>query len=401
MRYARVALIVALVLVFLAGTVTAMARGWFSSPQMAAQVTSGLEQLYGGPVQLSSVDIGFRGSSLHSLKLYEVGGKPGVDAPWASIPNVATDVSAWGILRGTAKPTYLDISGADITLRFDRQGHLLTTLPGGAGSAQGLPEMRLTEGRLTLRQEGHPDLVINGIKAKLAFADKEITLNGTTEDTQWGHWDVDGSLEKGTNTSSVHMKTDHVHLSEEMLTGLPFISPVVWEQVRAGGDSSVDFTLHYEPGADKTHYRIALDAEKTALFIPSIDLHAEQAHGQVLIEDAAVTLTKVQGETAGGILGTSGLLDFRDTPTRLTFHIDAQNLNLAELPRKWHLPPQIGGRLAGHADLVVSIEDGKPHTTGTGKGEVTQASVVGLHAQPIRLKLTANESGFHFSPQEP
>jgi hypothetical protein len=284
-----------------------------------------------------------------------------------------------------------------LTLRFSREGHLLTRLPRRDCGARPLPLIVLEDGQVTIQQEGHPDLIVDGIQATLLPDEELLRLAGTVTDERWGRWTLEGNLNPVTAVGSGTLKTTHIHLTEPMLQDLPFVSPNVWVQLQADGESPVELTLRYDPAAPALHYRVALEPENTRLHVTAIDLHADQARGKVVIEDGVVHLSDVQGRTAEGTIQANGVLNFRSHPTQLQFDVTAQHLDLRQLPRKWPLPPTVDGRLSGQADLVVTVANGKAHTTGDGKGEITEARLLGLHARAIRLKMHADGERFHFT----
>jgi hypothetical protein len=395
MRRARHLLFVLLVLGLVAGVVALVGCQYLSSPEAAARVAASLEEAYGGPVQLARVDLGFGATTLHGLRLGEVRYDPGQPA-WASADEVVADVSAMGLVSGHASPRRLTLRRPVLTLRFDREGHLLTRLPRRDRGARPLPTVVLEDGQVTIQQEGHPDLVVNGIQATLSPDDDVLVLAGTVDDDHWGHWTLAGNLDPVTAVGSGTLRTTQIHLTEPMLRDLPFVSPNVWVQFQADGDSPVELTLRYDPAGPAVHYRVALEPEHTRLHVTAIDLRAEEARGKVVIEDGVVHLTDVQGRTAEGTIQTNGILNFRSQPTKLQFDITAQRLDLRQLPHKWPLPPAVDGRLSGEADLLVTVINGKAHTTGDGKGEVTEARLLGLHARAIPLKLHADGERFHF-----
>jgi hypothetical protein len=395
MRRARHLLFALLGLVLVAGVVALVGCHYLSSPEAAARVAASLEEAYGGPVQLARVDLGFGSTTLYGLRLGEVGDDPGQPA-WASADEVVADVSAMGLVSGHASPRRLTLRRPVLTLRFNREGHLLTRLPRRDCGARPLPTIVLEDGQVTIQQEGHPDLVVNGIQATLAPDDDALVLAGTVDDDHWGHWTLVGNLNPVTAAGSGTLRTTQIHLTEPMLRDLPFVSPNVWVQFQADGDSPVELTLRYDPAGPAFHYRVALEPEHTRLHVAAIDLHAEEAHGKVVIEDGVVHLTDVQGRTAEGTIQTNGVLNFRSQPAKLQFGITAQRLDLRQLPHKWPLPPAVDGRLSGEADLLVTVVNGKAHTTGDGKGEITEARLLGLHARVIPLKLHADGERFHF-----
>jgi hypothetical protein len=389
-----------LVLLLVAGVVALVGCHYLSSPQAAARVAASLEDAFGGPVQLTHVDLGFDSTVLHGLRLGEVGDDPDQPA-WATADEVVADISAMGLVSGRIAPRRLTVRRPKLTLRFNREGHLLTRLPRRDCGARPLPAIVLENGQVTIQQEGHPDLVVDGIQATLSPEDDVLVLAGTVADEHWGSWTLEGNLNPVTAVGSGTLRTTHIHLTEPMLRDLPFVSPNVWVQFQADGESPVELTLRYDPAGPALHYRVALEPENTRLHVTAIDLHADQAHGKVLIEDGVVHLTDVQGHTAEGTLQTNGLLNFRSHPTKLQFDLTAHRLELRQLPHKWPLPPTVDGRLSGAANLVVTVVNGKAHTTGDGKGEITEARLLGLHARAIGLKLHADGERFHFMVGRP
>jgi hypothetical protein len=399
MRRARLGLLVVLVLVLLGGVAYAVLRYYLASPQVTAQVQHRLEALYGAPVEVSRAEIGWHGSALHGLKLYEAGASRD-QAPWATVDTVKADVSAPGLAQGREQPQHLELIGAALTLRFDAQGRLLTRLPSPKGKATALPEIDLRDSQLTLAQEGKPDLVLHGITAKVQSQDGQLVLSGSLQDPHWGRWDLGGRFDQKSGEATGTVKTDHIHLTMPELQALPFIGAGVWAAVRAEGDTPVELTLSHDGKSQAVHYRVALRPVNATVDVTSIDLHADQASGSVWIADRVVRLKDVQGKTADGVLRlTDGVLDFSKAPNRLTFDLAADGLLLKQLPKKWKLPPQLSGRLKGEAHLVVTIRDGKAHTSGDGQGVITDARVAGFKAEPITLRLHSDEGGFHFTQQ--
>jgi translocation and assembly module TamB len=369
-----------------------------ASQHVAGLIASRLQAAYGGMVQVASADISVLGeSTLHDVQLFESGENSSA-SPWVVIEDVQADVSVWSLLGGEAMPRNVTLVGAVLSLRFDSAGRLVTRLPKLEGKGETLPTVRIEQGKLTLQQEGRPDLVIAGLRATGQTDGEELVLNGTAADPYWGDWDLRGTFHLRTGVSSVTLTTRRVHITQAMLDRLPFVPAKVWQQVQCEGDSPVELTVSYEPQNLKVHYRILLELEATKVDITSIDLHADQTHGKVVVEDEVVRLTDVQGRTADGVLQTSGLLDFRSPSYRLNFSVRAERLDLSKLPKSWHLPRQLNGRLAGDANLQVVIEDGTPHPHGKGKGSITGARIGRIRVKkPIELFMDADGEKFYFN----
>jgi translocation and assembly module TamB len=400
MRRVRLGVLVVLVLLLVAGAGVLALRNYLSSARVAAQVTAGLEEQYGAPVKIGNAEVGLRASSVRHLELFEEGAAPGA-APWATFDDVRADVSLLSLVRGSDKVRDLDVSGAALTLRFDTEGHLRTRLPARKGKAVTLPDIRLHHSRVTIDQEGRPPFAMDSIEAEIHSREGKLVLTGTVQDPRWGNWDLDGSLDPAGGPSSGTLRSAGVHVTQKMLEDLPFVGASVWQQVQAEGDTPVVFTLSYEPDLQRVHYRVALDPQNARVHVAAIDLSADRASGKVTIEDAAVRLEKVRGHTADGTIATDALLDFTGTADRLTFTINAEGLDLAQLPRKWKLPSQLQGHLTGKADLVVTIRDGQVRTSGEGQGKITDARVMGFKSRPIQLRLYSDDDGIHFSKPQP
>src|SRR5205823_3358448 len=144
----------------------------------------------------------------------------------------------------------------------------------------------------------------------------------------------------------------------------------IWQQVKAEGDTAIACAVSYDPAAERAHYHIELEPRAAKVDVPSIELHADHGRGKILLEDAIITIADLEGRTADGEIKAVGKLNFEHTPAQLDFKVDASKLDLDKVPKSWGLP-QFGGRLSGHADLQVSVIDGKIHTNGSGQGMIT------------------------------
>ncbi len=395
MRRARLGLLLVVALLLAAGLAVAVVHHCLSSPQVAARVTQSLEAQYGAPAEVGQAEIGLQESSLHGLKLYEVGASRS-DTPWVTVDGVRADVSALGLAAGQDHPTQVTLTGAAVTLRYDAAGHLLTRLPSPQGKAAVLPEVTIRDSRLTIRQEGRPDFVVSGVNARVERKDGTLLLTGDLHDPHWGHWELGASYATESGSASATVKNAGIHLGMQELRDLPFIGANVWQQVQVEGDTPVELNLRND-ATGSVHCRVALQPTNTAVYVNSIDLHADRASGNVVIDDRVVRLKGVKGRTADGDLGLDAVLDFRLNPNRLTFHIDADGLALKDLPKKWRIPSHLSGRLSGHADLVVTLIAGKAYTAGDGDGEVTDIRIVGVRHRPVGLHLHADERGFHYT----
>jgi hypothetical protein len=401
MRPVRLVLLIVFVLGVVGLLAGAVARTYLTSPDAAARASAVLSKTYGAPVRVGSADIDFDATTLCGVSVFEADAGPD-DPPWAVARVVRADVSLWELIGGSAMPREVHLKQAQVTLRFDEAGRLLTHLP-RRKSGERLPTIHITDARVTLKQIGRDDLVAHGIDAVLAPEDGELHLTGRGADPRWGVWDLGGGLDPVHGVSWLSARsTQSVTLDAETLRGLPFVSPRVWHAIRAEGESPVDLAVRYDPNVGRVQYRVALDPRKTELHIIPIDLDATEAHGRVVIENGLVTLQDVYGRTSDGELQLDGDLDFSQSPSKMEFNIKVQRVDIQKLPKKWPIPTSlVRGRLTGQANLVVSVVQGKVKTTGQGEGEVMDVPLPLGKKATFPLRLSADEHGFHFRPGLP
>jgi hypothetical protein len=390
-----------LLVILLAGAVAV--RLYLSQARAAHLVGERLQSMLGGRVEVQSADVGLIGdSTVQGIRAFADGED---DKPWLQIDDVKADVSALSALRGKS-PDAIQLRGAKIALRFSTSGHMLTQMPARKKAAPTeVPHLQIEGAELTLDQEGQPPMVIRGIDAEIAPGTGGLTLTGTIHDPFWGDWKARGSVDTAAGKSSITLDTDGVDVTMEKLRSIAFVPPKVWREVHVEGHTPAQVQLDVRTGEDKPkfHYRVEVAPRDAHVQVPSIDLDATQARGNATVEDELVTLRQVHGKIAGGeITLSSGDLNFREEPTRLAFKVGVREVLLHDLPRSWKVPRNIDGHLTGSADLVVTIEQGKAKTAGSGSGEITQASWGGFHInKPIRLALHSDGRRFHFRQPKP
>jgi hypothetical protein len=380
-------------------------RLYLSSRFAAAQAAERLQDVLGAPVRVSDVNIGIGGdSTLQGLEVFEEG-RPS-DGPWVTIEDVRADVSALGMVGGRSKPSEVELGGAVIDLRFDKDGRLATRLPRPKGPTGAYPRFHLENSQITLAQAGREPMVVHGVNADLTDGNGRLNARGTIADPFWGDWTVEGFFVPEQGEVSLTLTTPRTPLTMQKLEKLPFVSPDVWKQVKLEGAGSVLFNLHFKMKEAGVHYRVELGAQDTQVAVTAIDLQADHASGQAIIEDGLVTLRDVRGQTADGEIATDADLDFRKKPAKLDFKsIEVHHVVLSKLPAQWSLrktleKARLDGRLTAKAALVVTLTDGQPHTQGEGKGQIADASIAGFATKrPIALRFTAEGKKFLFLPQ--
>jgi hypothetical protein len=407
-RFLRVLLVAVVVLVLLG----VAARYYLSSGYIASQVASRLESMLGGQVQVASADVGWSGSTANGVEFYEKE-KSVSQKPWLTVKSVTTDVTLLGALTGTTTPNHVTLSGASVTLRFSRDGHLLTVLPeappGEADKEVLLPKVRIEDSRITFQRDGGPSLVATGINATLIRQGDRLVLAGAVgnpERLALGKWSLQGGLDPKGRTTSVTLTSEGaVHVTQRLLEELPFVSPTVWREVQVkSADSPVTVQIRYDLARSAFQYHVALEPQNAEVYVPAIELNATALKGKIELDDGLVQVRYAQGQMFGGTIRANGTVDMRSPELHLHFpKVEVQGLEMRRIPKSWDVPRQIEGRLQGSAWLdVVFGKDGKPQVRGEGKGEIVDARVAGLPTDgPVRLELHAREAGFGFrSPED-
>jgi hypothetical protein len=434
-------LLVGLVVVLLLGLAV---RWYLKSKHVADKVTARLEEMIGAPVKIGNVDVSVTGdTSLGDVELFEPGAKTS-GQPWLKADRIEADVSALKMATGEATPHELRLSGAALTLRFDQQGHLLTRLPGHHGSGGGrghvnlaaFPDVSVQSSKVILQRPGGPPLVIGDASAELRREDGKLVVSGQADSPAWGKWTVQGSFDDSAGQVAVTLQSQGpVHVTQKMLSDLPFIAPSIWEAVRIPqGDTPGRVVLDYDLSARVMHYRVEMTPTHTAVEVPGISFRASDAAGKVVVQDNQVDLNGVHGQAYGGTLGMSADFQFGPKRTRLHFgKITAAGLRVADLPPSWKVPRQLKGQLSGTAALDVMLQPEMPPTlpatalglapaagagplsaalvalpgqgrmkvttSGSGQGQISGATIGGQPAK-IGLKLLAGPEGIRFGSEE-
>lgn len=386
-RLSHILIIAAIVL----GGLYLAARWYLSSSSVARQAAEQLAKLYGGPVDVEHANIGLRSSTLSGVRLHEAGSPTGT--PWLTVGSLNADVSLWDLVSGNGMPRHIKADKATVLLRFDPKGGLLTSLPGGAKhEIKGpLPDVELRNSRITLRREGGADVVVSGVTGTLRPEGGQYVLSAEGSNPQWGKLTVGGKIDPKSGSAAVDLKSaGTVHVTQKMLDDLPFLSPSIWQEVKADGDTPVDVKLSYDPAAKKLHYHVGLEPKDTQVIIPAADLRASKASGQLVIDDGLVKLRHVKGTAYEGSLALEGDLDFRGQASRLDFsRVEARGLDVHRLPPNWGLPKEIEGKLDASGTVDLTIAKGHISTGGDMKAEIRNARLAGQPADgPIQIDLS-------------
>jgi len=366
-------------------------RGGSASGRVAERLTA----LLGVPVRVGGVEVTAGASAATAVTIFE-----SADAaePFVTIGRAGTDLGLTELLAGS-DPKRLTLTDAHVVLRHDADGHLLTQLPTPRKSDRPAPAVRLDNAQITIRKQGDPDRLIRGIAGDLVSEAGQWRLTGRVSDPEWGSgaWQVAGTVADG--TGELTLQSPNIRVTPAMLRRVPYVKSSIWEHVIAEGDTPVTARMRFAGAGKPVSYRVELAPVNTTVAVSSIDLEATQARGFVVVEDKRVLLKDVSGRVADGVLQLRAAdLDFRNEVDVMRYDLRANRLDLHALPKSWRLPPRLGGRLSGDADLTVRVVNGHAIPSGAGEGRVDGASIGPVPFPSYGLRIQADRNGFLFAP---
>ncbi len=365
------------------------------SERAARLVGAKLEARLGMPVRVGSLDLGAAHTTAHELQVFERDASVEAAAPWVTAKHVELDVSAVSAALGRS-PSLITLSDAHVTLRFNKDGDLITKLPVSAGDGGGpLPNIRLISGELTLRQDGRPDAVFNGIDLNVCLECGNPTVRGTVRDEAWGTWNVEGLIDTPTQVATMTLKTAApTAVTPELLSRTPFVNPNAWQAVRLRGTTGAALDMRLDLASEKFTYRMAMTPAATEVDVPSVGLNFHDASGAIVAEGATLTLSGVEGKTAGGTVKLDSKMDFGGNKDVLNFTAHLADVDVTKLPEKWSIPEGIEGRLRAKVNFTVTLlPTGGVTTDGRGEGVVEQAKFRGLPVDPVRITVRPSRRG--------
>ncbi|MFL5331129.1 MAG: hypothetical protein ACJ8C4_19735 [Gemmataceae bacterium] len=372
---------------------------WLNSSHAAGLVAGKLQARLGVPVTVGGVEVGTSSCAARNVGICEL--ESANQPPFLTVGRAETDLGFRELIGGNAEPSVMTLNDAHLTLRHDRDGHLLTRLPKPAGPPEKIPEMRLQNASVTIKHEGDPDCDFHGINAVVKIEAGQLSLTGTVDDPDWGgQWQANGTAPADVSSGTVTLTSKGVHVTHDTLTRIPYVPQNIWSHFTAEGDTPVSLRLMLPARHEAVRYRVELSPTNVVLYVPSIDLHADRASGKVVVEDNLLLLKDVRGRVADGeMFLKSAELDFRKPDTHMHYVLEGSKMNLRGLPASWRLPPRLGGKLSGQSDLTVDIVRGRTIPTGSGDCRVDNAMLGVIPIPNYSLKIQADANGFRFEPR--
>jgi len=103
---------------------------------------------------------------------------------------------------------------------------------------------------------------------------------------------------------------------------------------------------------------------------------------------------------ADGELSGSGKFDLGAEPLRMQLKLSARSIAVSQLPQNSLLPPGLTGKLDGHADVDIVVNESGTEIHGDGEAIATQPAMAGRPVQRIKLKLVNSQGRFRFEKDE-
>ena len=112
---------------------------------------------------------------------------------------MSTDLSLGSLLRGRITPRRLVLQSPHLTLRIDKNNHVLTRIPfvSDGSKRQGVPVVEIRDARVTVQQEDRPTMVVKRIEGRLGPDSGGERLSLRTDDPAWGSFEALGQFAPG------------------------------------------------------------------------------------------------------------------------------------------------------------------------------------------------------------
>ncbi len=358
--------------------------------------TKQLSEQLGLPIEVDSLDIG--DTTTASIRVPDT--KAGDSSYTLKVGMIDTDVSLINLIDGSVKPTYVNVTDAELFLRFDADGNLLNEMPkpksGGSSSDMQIPKVTLKKSTVRLQQVGKPEMKITGISGVFEEVPNGFTLKGETTESEWGVWQVAAKFDATFQTGHIVLSSVDGHLTDERLRSIPYIPNVVWEHVKASGTAKGTITFDYSPKTE-FQYRVELHPQGAEIVVPDAEVTLKNATGTIIVADSKLIIKDGNVALANGTGTIDAIYNWAGASSIITLDIAGNGIDVQKLPASWGLPKSIEGQLRAKSEnmKIVVEPGGKWTTTGSGTGDIENAKLAGLDAE-IKLKLGSTGSGFRF-----
>lgn len=361
-------------------------------------VANKIRDRIGMPVEVTSVRLGLVTSSI-GLRVFDATAPGAANAEVFAVEDADADVSLFDLVTGRVAPQKVRLRGVNLTLRVGADGKVLTALPqmpSGGGSGP-LPGVTLTDGRVTIRQDGRPEFAVQHLSLAAEPNGDRVQVSGTLDDPQWSKWTITGDMASGGTSGSVTVTTDDGPMTMDRLGSIPFVPADVWAHIQPNGRGAVTLRLWTDSAAEP-HYSVEVKPNAIALTLPDANATLARVSGTITLSGSQLTLVGTRAELAGGSIGLDGNCDWGAEPRVAHLKVSAEHLDIQQLPAEWKLPKDFEGKLKGRADLTLRMyADGRLEPDGGGAGVITGVKVLGFPSDdiPIHLRRAGNQYEFH------
>ena len=195
-----------------------------------------VERATGGKTSFKSWWINTRTSGLSGLVIHE--GRNAKSPIRFKAAQITTDVSLRAIFGQGLAPKLVQVIDPELILRFDANGKPLALPEVQKATNTGpLPKIQVTEGTLTIRQEGKPDLAIERFDGSITpDSSGMIAISASAQSPFWGKWDAAGTLSQTFTQGRVTLtQLEPIVVKQHTLKLLPFVPAMVADQVQVDG----------------------------------------------------------------------------------------------------------------------------------------------------------------------
>ncbi|MFV2069281.1 MAG: hypothetical protein ACC645_20135, partial [Pirellulales bacterium] len=346
------------------------------------EIQASLSLLNGAPVDIGSVRLGWGSLSERDIRCQE----PDTDGEtWLTIDRADAELSMWNLFRGNGRPDTLRFSDARIRLRYDQHGRLQTRLNRLPTNPR-LPSDRivLTQGRLTIEQEGRAPFVADQIDLQLVKGNDDLRVTGQIGDLLGRPCRAEMRTVLATLRTDIRVTAPRGRFTTDQIAALPFVPVDLLSHVRSDVMTSVSLQLVVRPD-DRLHYRLELGVAQLQFELPGRELPFEHGHGDIVLEDGVATTDGFQIGFAGGQLDVDATARLKETPVHIEIDGRISDLEVGRLPPGWQVPAGVRGRLRGQAHLAMDTSESLFQLEGAGKGTLEPAMLWGFEARPVQI----------------
>ncbi len=354
----------------------------------ARQVSTRLSDKLGVPVKFDSLSTGLISTDVSQVQLFE----PGAETPWFTAKKVKLDLSLIGAVFGST-PDLIIVEDVTASLRFDKEGDLVTKLPGevtgSSSTPTSLPQISVKNISVTINQEGHQETSFSGVQLHLKNGEtsKQMVLSGEMNDPIFGEWHIEGNWNSETSQASAKLSTKTPKsIDMETLRKVPFVNPNAWKEINLKGNAYAELFVDVDLKTQDGNYRLVMQPTQIYGHIPVAGLNLENGSGTVVARGQTIELTDVKVKTAEGEVKVHSFMDFASKEMDIFyFEAEFEGVEVNRLPEKLMLPKSLEGKATGHANFgFIAKTKGGVNTYGTGEAQINNPNLGEL----IEVKIT-------------